>query len=288
MRGYAKYFAAIFFLLFAVFTLIGCEDSVKKPTGLEDDPGQEVSDSASDAKETDQKELKDKEKPKKSPSAKDEEKQETKPSNSDDKSSSDDSTLSNQKNTGEKSNHVVNKNSSSNTDEEADKNKTKTNKTNKKPDKEETKKSESSKNRSSKTSKPNENKEPETNKDTIVYSIVISGSEVPLPPTEIEITNEDTVLEALIQITKQKKIQMDYRGGQGATAYVEGIDNVYEFDRGQGSGWMYRINGVFPDRGAGVVPVCDGDRVEWLYTTNLGKDLGADLAPVRRDGKCPK
>ena len=75
---------------------------------------------------------------------------------------------------------------------------------------------------------------------------------------------------------------MDYRGGQGATAYIEGIDNVYEFDRGQGSGWMYRVNGIFPDRGAGVVPLQDGDRVEWLYTTNLGVDLKADLKPFRR------
>lgn len=119
-------------------------------------------------------------------------------------------------------------------------------------------------------------------KSKIVYSIVISSTEVPLPPTEMEITDGDTVLAALIDITRKHKIQMDYRGGQGATAYVEGIENVYEFDRGQGSGWMYRVNGIFPDRGAGVVPLMDGDRVEWLYTTNLGVDLGADLKPFRR------
>lgn len=118
--------------------------------------------------------------------------------------------------------------------------------------------------------------------DSIVYSIVISANEVPLQPTEVEIDEGETVLSALIKITKQHKIQMDYRGGQGATAYIEGIDNVYEFDRGQGSGWMYRVNGIFPDRGAGVVPLQDGDRVEWLYTTNLGVDLKADLKPFRR------
>lgn len=116
----------------------------------------------------------------------------------------------------------------------------------------------------------------------VVYSIVISSTEVPLAPTEMDIQDGDSVLSALIAITKNKKIQMDYRGGQGATAYVEGIDNVYEFDRGQGSGWMYRVNGIFPDRGAGVVPLQDGDRVEWLYTTNLGVDLNANLQPFRR------
>ena len=119
---------------------------------------------------------------------------------------------------------------------------------------------------------------------TIVYSIVISEEtdEIPLSPTEMEIEEGDTVLDALINITMAKSIQMDYRGGQGATAYVEGIANVYEFDRGQGSGWMYRVNGIFPDRGAGVVPLLPGDRVEWLYTTDLGVDLGANLQPFRR------
>lgn len=116
----------------------------------------------------------------------------------------------------------------------------------------------------------------------IVFSIVISSSEVSLPPTEMEIKDGDSVLSALIAITKKHKVQMDYRGGQGASAYIEGIDNVYEFDRGQGSGWMYRVNGVFPDRGAGAIQLQDGDRVEWLYTTNLGDDLNAELKPFRR------
>lgn len=123
---------------------------------------------------------------------------------------------------------------------------------------------------------------PEPKKNTIVHSIVLSSSEVPLPPTEMEITDGDTVLQALIQITMANKVHMDYRGGQGATAYIQGMANVYEFDRGQGSGWMYRVNGIFPDRGAGVVPLLGGDRVEWLYTTNLGVDLGANLKPFRR------
>ncbi|CAM3228865.1 DUF4430 domain-containing protein [Filibacter tadaridae] len=123
---------------------------------------------------------------------------------------------------------------------------------------------------------------PEAKTSKVVYSIVISGSEIPLAPTTMEIKDGDTVLKTLINITKKNKVQMDYRGGQGATAYVEGIDNVYEFDRGQGSGWMYRVNGIFPDRGAGVVKLLDGDRVEWLYTTNLGVDLNANLKPFRR------
>ncbi|MBO1915091.1 hypothetical protein J4G37_60980, partial [Microvirga sp. 3-52] len=69
---------------------------------------------------------------------------------------------------------------------------------------------------------------PVNHKSKIVHSIVISGNEVPLPPTEMEIEEYDTVLQALISITMEKKIHMDYRGGQGATAYVQGMGNVYE------------------------------------------------------------
>lgn len=160
-----------------------------------------------------------------------------------------------------------------------------------------------------KEGEPEEEEPKEDKNPTITHSIVIAeeGShgqklcqekkypscpedgraEIPLPPTKMEIENEDTALEALIDITMAKKIHMDYRGGRGSTAYIQGMGNVYEFDRGQGSGWMFRVNGIFPDRGAGVVALCDGDVVEWLYTTNLGQDLNADLKPFRRDGKCP-
>ncbi|MEI3605537.1 DUF4430 domain-containing protein [Pseudogracilibacillus sp. SE30717A] len=136
------------------------------------------------------------------------------------------------------------------------------------------------KNQTTKSPEQKEKKQKET-KSTVTQSIVISSDEVPLSATKTEINGEETVLDVLIKITKEKGIQMDYRGG-GSTAYIEGIANVYEFDRGQGSGWMYRINGVFPDRGAGAINVQDGDVIEWLYTTDLGKDLGANLQPFRR------
>ncbi len=31
--------------------------------------------------------------------------------------------------------------------------------------------------------------------------------------------------------------------------YVEGIGNLYEFDCGKESGWMYKVNGRFPNYG---------------------------------------
>jgi hypothetical protein len=58
------------------------------------------------------------------------------------------------------------------------------------------------------------------------------------------------------------------------SAYVEGINNLYEFDVGELSGWMYKVNGWFPNYGASRYQVKKGDVIEWVYTTNLGVDVG--------------
>ena len=60
------------------------------------------------------------------------------------------------------------------------------------------------------------------------------------------------------------------------SAYVEAINNIYEFDAGPLSGWMYRVNGVFPNFGSSGYILSPGDIVEWLYTVDLGRDIGGE------------
>jgi hypothetical protein len=62
------------------------------------------------------------------------------------------------------------------------------------------------------------------------------------------------------------------------SAYIEGINNLYEFDAGAHSGWMYRVNGDFPNYGCSGYSVADGDIIEWVYTCDLGNDVGNDNA----------
>jgi hypothetical protein len=57
--------------------------------------------------------------------------------------------------------------------------------------------------------------------------------------------------------------------------YVEGIDNIYEFDFGDLSGWMYNVNGVFPGYASSEYKLQAGDKIEFTYTCDLGKDVGA-------------
>ena len=59
----------------------------------------------------------------------------------------------------------------------------------------------------------------------------------------------------------------------GEMVYISGINYLYEFDFGDLSGWVYHVNGVSPSVGCGEYKLSDGDRIEWLYTCNLGNDL---------------
>ncbi len=64
--------------------------------------------------------------------------------------------------------------------------------------------------------------------------------------------------------------------------YVEGINQLYEFDCGKNSGWMYSVNGKYPNYGCSSYKLEDGDKIEWRYTCNLGSDVGDQYA---EDGK---
>lgn len=92
----------------------------------------------------------------------------------------------------------------------------------------------------------------------------------------VEFEDGDTTFSILKKATRQQGIQMSFTGGN-SNPYVEGIDNLYEFDQGAGSGWMCSKNGVFISKSAGKVPVSAGDSVLWVFTLDMGKDIGANV-----------
>ena len=92
-----------------------------------------------------------------------------------------------------------------------------------------------------------------------------------LPPTEAELTEGDSVFDLLLRLCWEKGIHLEFsQTPVYDSAYIEGIGNLYEFDGGALSGWMYRVNGEFPHVGCSQVFPQDGDTVEWLYTLDLG------------------
>lgn len=56
--------------------------------------------------------------------------------------------------------------------------------------------------------------------------------------------------------------------------YIEGIHQIYEKDCGTQSGWMYSVNGVFPDVGTSSYFVSPGDVIVFSFTCNMGEDIG--------------
>ncbi len=96
-----------------------------------------------------------------------------------------------------------------------------------------------------------------------------------LPATTVTFSKGESVHDVLKRICKDKGIHMEssYTPAYNS-AYVEGINQLYEFDCGELSGWMYNVNGWFPNYGCSKYTVSDGDVINWVYTCDLGKDVG--------------
>lgn len=96
-----------------------------------------------------------------------------------------------------------------------------------------------------------------------------------LAELRVEIIEGVSAFEVLKRVTREEGIQMEFRMDPlYSGAYIEGINQLYEFDAGGGSGWMYKINGWFPNYGCSQYKMKDGDKMVWCYTCNIGKDVG--------------
>lgn len=100
-----------------------------------------------------------------------------------------------------------------------------------------------------------------------------------LKPMTVTFWEGENVFNILQRTCKQQKIHMEFQNTPAYnTAYIEGINNLYEFDVGERSGWLYAVNGWFPNYGCSRYYPQDGDVIEWIYTCDLGADVGADSA----------
>ena len=98
-----------------------------------------------------------------------------------------------------------------------------------------------------------------------------------LPVTEVEFTGGNSVFDVFRQTLKNQKIHFEYVDASAYdSVYIEGIGNLYEFDCGPQSGWMYSVNGTYPGLGCSGYTLADGDEIVFSYTLDLGADLGAE------------
>ena len=98
-----------------------------------------------------------------------------------------------------------------------------------------------------------------------------------LEPIEVVFYEGESVFNVLQRTCRQQKIHMEFSNTPiYNSAFIEGINNLYEFDVGELSGWMYSVNGWFANYGCSRYALKDGDVVEWVYTCDLGTDVGDD------------
>ena len=89
----------------------------------------------------------------------------------------------------------------------------------------------------------------------------------------------ESVLNVLQREMKKAGIQMEFQNTPVYdTAYILGIANLYEFDVGELSGWVYEVNDWFPNYGCSRYQLQNGDIIKWHYTCDLGKDVGGNNA----------
>ncbi len=101
-----------------------------------------------------------------------------------------------------------------------------------------------------------------------------------LKPVTVPLEEGDSVFDLLRRVTREYKVHMEYSmSPMYGSAYIEGIFNLYELDAGAGSGWMYSVNGWYPNYGCSGYALEPGDVVEWRFTCETGEDIGGGYNP---------
>lgn len=111
----------------------------------------------------------------------------------------------------------------------------------------------------------------------IALSVYGKDGKVILKDVVIKYKKNATVFDVTQFAAQEKEVQLEYKR-TAMSYYVMGIDNLYEFDYGANSGWLFRVNGIFTGSGSGNQIIKEKDHIEWFYTTNLGADVGNDFS----------
>lgn len=118
------------------------------------------------------------------------------------------------------------------------------------------------------------------------HDFVPSGGVI-LEKVQVKIKKGDTAFDALkracsenvcadnCKYCQKNGVQLEYNYTPAfETYYIEGIHQIYEKDCGSMSGWMYSVNGEFPNVGSSSYNVKAGDEIIFAFTCDMGEDIG--------------
>ncbi len=82
----------------------------------------------------------------------------------------------------------------------------------------------------------------------------------------IEFTEGESVFDILKRELKKSGIPVEFSlTPVYNSVYIEGINNIYEFDCGERSGWKYSVNGTFPPVSCSDYKLNNGDKIKFVY-----------------------
>ncbi len=104
--------------------------------------------------------------------------------------------------------------------------------------------------------------------------IYVPSNGVILATSTVAFNDGDTVYDILSRACDAAGIQLEAAWTPAYNSYyIEGINNLYEFDCGELSGWVYKVNGWIPNYGTSSYYVQDGDTIVLMYTCDGGEDV---------------
>ncbi len=98
-----------------------------------------------------------------------------------------------------------------------------------------------------------------------------------LPTLIRDLPEGTTAFEVFKQVLAANGYTYDAKGSYVRAVIAPDGTKVAELSKGQYSGWMYRVNGEFPDTYMGAYELEDGDVIEVFFTADYTKEPGAFL-----------
>ena len=98
-----------------------------------------------------------------------------------------------------------------------------------------------------------------------------------LPTVVRDLPEGTTAFDVFKQVLAANGYTYDAKGSYVQAVTAPDGTKVAELSKGQYSGWMYRVNGEFPDTYMGAYELEDGDGIEVFFTADYTKEAGAFL-----------
>lgn len=105
----------------------------------------------------------------------------------------------------------------------------------------------------------------------------VPGDGILLEKTTVAFEPGESVFDVFRRCLREQNIHFEYVDAKAYNStYIEGIGNLYEFDCGPQSGWIYFVNGISPGLGCSGYTLSNGDEILFAYTCDMGADLGIE------------